>query len=64
MDKIIKCRDCDQEFAFTAGEQEFFAAKKLNQPSRCLICRAIFRAAKDDRFRGSVKGKGSARVPD
>ncbi|MDZ7587216.1 MAG: zinc-ribbon domain containing protein [Patescibacteria group bacterium] len=55
MDKIIICQDCQQEFAFTGGEQEFYAAKKLKPPIRCLICRAIFKAASEDKFRGSVK---------
>lgn len=64
MDKIIICQDCEQEFAFTSGEQEFFTEKKLKEPSRCLICRATFKAAKEDRFRGSVKGRASGKLPD
>ena len=39
-DKILKCRDCGQEFTFTAGEQEFYAARGFNNaPSRCKACR-------------------------
>jgi CxxC-x17-CxxC domain-containing protein len=39
-DRILTCRDCGQEFTFTAGEQEFFATKGLtNAPSRCPDCR-------------------------
>ena len=26
-DKVIKCKDCGQNFVFTVGEQEFFADK-------------------------------------
>ncbi|MBQ9300647.1 MAG: zinc-ribbon domain containing protein, partial [Clostridia bacterium] len=26
-DKTLVCRDCGQEFVFTAGEQEFYAEK-------------------------------------
>ncbi|MBQ7784571.1 MAG: zinc-ribbon domain-containing protein, partial [Clostridia bacterium] len=26
-DKTLTCRDCGQEFVFTAGEQEFYAEK-------------------------------------
>ena len=34
-DKTLVCRDCGQEFVFTAGEQEFFAEKGfLNDPVR------------------------------
>ena len=28
-DKVLTCRDCGQEFVFTAGEQEFYAEKVL-----------------------------------
>lgn len=39
-DKTIVCRDCGQEFIFTAGEQEFFAEKGFtNEPQRCKACR-------------------------
>ena len=39
-DKNLVCRDCGQEFAFTAGEQEFYAEKGFqNQPTRCRECR-------------------------
>ena len=41
-DKTLTCRDCAQEFVFTASEQEFFAQKGfMNEPSRCPACRAI-----------------------
>lgn len=44
-DKMLRCRDCGIEFLFSAGEQEFFAAKGyVNEPSRCLTCRAAYRA--------------------
>ncbi len=39
-DKIIVCKDCGQEFTFTAREQEFFAEKGFtNEPQRCKSCR-------------------------
>ncbi|MBX5490379.1 MAG: zinc-ribbon domain containing protein [Chloroflexi bacterium] len=45
-DKILTCRECGTTFAFTAGEQEFFAQKGFtNEPSRCPPCRAARRAA-------------------
>jgi CxxC-x17-CxxC domain-containing protein len=44
-DKILRCRDCGNEFLFSAGEQEFFASKGyVNDPRRCPTCRAAFRA--------------------
>lgn len=40
-DKTIVCKDCNQEFTFTAGEQEFFASKGYeNEPGRCPSCRS------------------------
>ena len=40
-DKTLVCRDCDAEFVFTAGEQEFYAEKGFdNEPTRCKECRA------------------------
>lgn len=39
-DKTLLCKDCGQEFVFTAGEQEFYAMKGFqNEPSRCKSCR-------------------------
>ncbi|HYU19519.1 MAG TPA: zinc-ribbon domain containing protein [Chloroflexota bacterium] len=44
-DKALTCRDCQQAFVFTAGEQEFFASRGFtNEPSRCPDCRAARRA--------------------
>ena len=39
-DKTLVCKECGNEFIFTAGEQEFYAGKGLtNEPKRCLTCR-------------------------
>jgi CxxC-x17-CxxC domain-containing protein len=44
-DKTLTCRDCGQEFVWTAGEQEFYASRGLqNPPSRCPADRAARRA--------------------
>jgi len=44
-DKTLRCRDCGAEFVFSVGEQEYFATKGyVNDPTRCLSCRAINRA--------------------
>lgn len=43
-DKTITCRDCNTEFLFTVGEQEFYASKGLlHEPGRCPSCRAAFK---------------------
>ncbi len=40
-DQTLVCRDCNQEFIFTTGEQEFYASHNLtNTPSRCPSCRS------------------------
>ena len=39
-DKTITCRDCGEEFIFSAGEQEFYERKGYtNAPVRCKACR-------------------------
>ena len=39
-EKILVCQDCNQEFAFTVGEQEFYKEKGFdNEPKRCRECR-------------------------
>ncbi len=57
-DKIIKCQDCQQEFVWTMGEQEFYGQKELEEPVRCLICRSVLKKAKEDKFRGEVRVEG------
>ena len=54
-DKIIKCKNCQQEFAWTAEEQQFYTQKNLNSPKHCPICQAALNAAKQDQFRGRIK---------
>ncbi len=40
-DKTLTCKDCGQEFVFSANEQEFYASKGFeNEPGRCPSCRA------------------------
>ena len=44
-DKTLTCRDCGNEFVFSASEQAFFAEKGFqNEPTRCPACRAARRA--------------------
>lgn len=49
-DKVLTCKDCGDEFVFSASEQEFFAEKGFtNEPGRCPQCRA----AKKQQNRGN-----------
>src|ERR1700691_5381881 len=44
-DETLNCVDCNSPFTFSAGEQEFFAAKGFtNKPNRCPDCRAARKA--------------------
>jgi hypothetical protein len=46
-DKNLVCKDCNKEFVFTVGEQEFYKEKGFeNEPQRCPDCR---RARKQER---------------
>ncbi|MBC8611737.1 CxxC-x17-CxxC domain [uncultured Ruminococcus sp.] len=39
-DKTLVCKECGNEFVFTAGEQEFYAERGFeNEPQRCKDCR-------------------------
>src|SRR2546430_8341972 len=54
-DKTLTCKDCGQEFTWTAGEQEFYSSRGLmNEPGRCPTCRAARRAS------GGMGGGGGA----
>lgn len=45
-DKTLKCKECGQDFTFTAGEQEFYAQKEFkNEPQRCKSCRDAKKSA-------------------
>ena len=53
-DKTLTCRDCNNEFLFTVGEQQFYAERGFqNEPSRCPECR--------QQRRGSRGGAGGER---
>ncbi len=55
-DKVLTCRDCGQQFTFTAGEQEFYASKGLqNEPGRCPDCRAIRRGSRGGAASGASR---------
>ena len=40
-DRTLTCRDCGNDFVFSASEQEFYEEKGFNnEPGRCPKCRA------------------------
>ncbi|MFV0389764.1 MAG: zinc-ribbon domain containing protein [Pyrinomonadaceae bacterium] len=57
-DKILKCVECNSEFEWSAGEQQFYADKGLaNVPKRCRNCKQ----AKDRRIRAIENSKTSGK---
>ena len=45
-DRNLTCKECGQEFVFTAGEQEFYAERGfMNEPQRCKVCRDARKAS-------------------
>ncbi|MCL2082418.1 MAG: zinc-ribbon domain containing protein [Oscillospiraceae bacterium] len=39
-DKTLQCKECSEDFTFTAGEQEFYNERGfMNEPQRCKNCR-------------------------
>lgn len=60
-DQTLQCRDCGQEFVFTAGEQEFYATKGFTHPpTRCPDCRS---QRKQERGGGGGGGYSASRAP-
>lgn len=58
-DRQLTCVDCNVEFTFSAGQQEFFAEKGFtNDPKRCEPCRAAKKAAGGGGGGGSRSGGG------
>lgn len=56
-DKTLVCKDCGQEFIFTAREQEFYAEKGFtNEPQRCKPCR--------DARKGNSRGGSTRQMYD
>lgn len=43
-DKTLTCRDCGQQFTFTAGEQAFYQERGFSEPQRCPTCRQARKA--------------------
>jgi CxxC-x17-CxxC domain-containing protein len=63
-DQTLYCRDCNQEFVFTVGEQEFYASHNLtNAPTRCPSCRAARKAQSGGGYGSRGGGAREAREP-
>lgn len=64
MDRTISCRDCNNDFRFTAGQQNWYERKGFADPVRCASCRKlkkeyrneIEKAFKENRVAAPPKG--------
>ncbi len=57
-DKTLVCRDCGENFTFTAGEQAFYLERGFVEPARCPNCRASRRQSRQN---GDLGGVGAPR---
>ena len=58
-DRTLVCRDCNSEFVFTEGEQEFYKEKGFeNDPVRCPDCRKARKSQRrNDGYGGGNQGR-------
>ena len=62
-DKTLVCKECGNEFVFTAGEQEFYAEKGfVNEPQRCKACRDRLLQSLKDRLTQQLVLLAAARL--
>jgi CxxC-x17-CxxC domain-containing protein len=63
-DRQLSCVDCNAEFLFSAGQQEFFAQKGFtNDPKRCGPCREAKKASGGGGGGGNRGGRGGGGGP-
>jgi CxxC-x17-CxxC domain-containing protein len=61
-DKKLVCKDCNEEFVFSAGQQEHHAKLGLrNEPKRCMVCRQASRMRNEDRLLSGGGRRGPPR---
>ena len=58
-DKTLVCQDCNQEFVFSASEQQFYADRQFSEPRRCPSCRAARKAQRGDFGGGPTRRRRS-----
>lgn len=59
-DKVLACADCNEQFTFTASEQDFYAQRGFTEPRRCPTCRASRKASRGSTGGGSSYGSYGA----
>ena len=46
-DKILRCKDCDNDFIYSFGEQTYYKQHNLIDPTRCPDCREKAKQARE-----------------
>src|SRR5215216_7165771 len=59
-DRTLTCRDCGQQFTFTAGEQAFYQERGFSEPQRCPACRQARKAQRSSGGGYDSGGYGSS----
>ena len=57
-DRALTCAECNQEFTFTADDQEFHGRKGYQDPKRCPNCRQARRGGGGGGYGGGGGGYG------
>ena len=57
-DRSLTCRDCGNEFVFTAGEQDFYVSRGFSDPQRCPTCRQARKQQRNSDGDSSFGGGG------
>ncbi len=58
-DQTLTCKDCGNEFVWTASEQEFYNSKGFSAPIRCADCR---RKIKEQKQAGGMRDNRGPRT--
>lgn len=59
-DKSLLCKDCNMEFVFSEGEQDFYKEKGFeNEPQRCPECRRARKAQRRNSGGFGNSGRGN-----
>lgn len=48
-DRLMACRDCGDNFIWTAGEQAYYQKQGFQEPRRCKACRQAKKARHGER---------------
>jgi len=61
-DKILLCVECEEEFVFTVGAQEYFLERGITEdPKRCKSCYMKLKKERRQQQKDSRRGSGYAR---